>query len=111
MLRDQGKLAVLVLDEFQEITRIDKDLTKLMRSVFQQQTNVAHIYLGSRRHLMERIFNDENEPFWRSAEQVQLRAIPPDQFADFISERFIQPEKEIAPETVRRVLDVTGGHP
>ncbi len=108
---DQGKLAVLVLDEFQEITRIDKDLTKLMRSVFQQQTNVAHIYLGSRRHLMERIFNDENEPFWRSAKQVQLRAIPPDQFADFISERFIQTEKEIAPETVRRVLEVTGGHP
>jgi uncharacterized protein len=51
---------VLILDEFQEIVEIDAGLTKLMRSVFQEQPEVAHIYLGSKRHLMERIFNDQN---------------------------------------------------
>lgn len=35
-----------------------------MRSVFQEQPDVAHVYLGSRRHTMARVFNDENEPFW-----------------------------------------------
>jgi uncharacterized protein len=45
----------------------DRALMKLMRSVFQEQPEVAHIYLGSKRHMMRRIFNDENEPFWRSA--------------------------------------------
>ena len=63
---------VLILDEFQEVVEIDPDLPKLMRSVFQEQPDVAHVYLGSKRHMMERIFNDENEPFWRSAKQMEL---------------------------------------
>ena len=45
---------------------IDASLPKLMRSAFQEQPEVAHVYLGSKRHMMERIFSDANEPFWRS---------------------------------------------
>ena len=67
---------VLILDEFQEVVEIDPDLPKLMRSVFQEQPDVAHVYLGSKRHMMERIFNDENEPFWRSAKQMELGVDP-----------------------------------
>ena len=52
-------------------------LPRLLRSVFQQQPEVAHVYLGSHRHVMERIFNDENEPFWRSAKPIELRRIDP----------------------------------
>ena len=62
----------LVLDEFQEVVEIDQPLPRLLRAVFQQQPEVAHVYLGSRRHVMERIFNDENEPFWRSAKPIEL---------------------------------------
>src|SRR5262245_19368242 len=35
----------LVLDEFQEVVTIDPHLPRLLRSVFQEQTEVAHIYL------------------------------------------------------------------
>ena len=62
--------------------------SELMRAVFQAQPEVAHVYLGSRRHMMGAIFNDENEPFWRSAKQVQLGPIRPELFAPFIAERF-----------------------
>ena len=31
----------------------------------------AHVYLGSKRHMMERIFSDENEPLWRSAKRME----------------------------------------
>ena len=68
---------VLIMDEFQEIAEIDPGLTKLLRSVFQEQPEVSHVYLGSKRHLMERIFNDANEPFWRSAKRVELGPIEP----------------------------------
>ena len=60
-----GAGSSLVLDEFQEVPDIDRRPAELMRSVFEQQPDVAHIYLGSKRHMMESIFNDENEPFWR----------------------------------------------
>jgi hypothetical protein len=108
---DQGKIAVLVLDEFQEVKGIGNDLTRLMRSVFQLQPNVAHIYLGSKRHLMEEIFNNEDEPFWKSAKQVQLGPIPAGPFSDFIRSRFSESGKGIERGVVQKVVETTGGHP
>ncbi len=64
-----------MLDEFQEVVDIDARLPRLMRAVFQQQPEVAHVYLGSKRHMLRRMFSDENEPFWRSAKQMELGVI------------------------------------
>ena len=102
---------VLIMDEFQEIAEIDAGLTKLLRSVFQEQPEVAHIYLGSKRHLMERIFNDANEPFWRSAKRVELGPIEPDQFKPFIQAGFRDNGRDVQDGVVDRVLTITGGHP
>src|SRR4051812_24478649 len=102
---------VLIMDEFQEIAEIDAGLTKLLRSVFQEQPEVAHISLGSKRHLMERIFNDENEPFWRSAKRVELGVIEPDQFRGFIVGGFAENRRKIAGDVVNRIFAMTGGHP
>src|SRR5918911_4734963 len=85
---ERERRALLILDEFQEIMEIGAQLPKLLRSVFQEQGEVAHFYLGSRRHMMERIFNDANEPFWRSAKQLELGVIPPGPFGAFVAERF-----------------------
>jgi hypothetical protein len=108
---ERGRPTVLVIDEFQDIARIDKSLTRVMRSVFQQQPEVGHIYLGSKRHLMEQIFNDPNEPFWRSAKQMELGPIPDGPFGEFIAKRFSDTGKKIDARIVRRVLEKTGGHP
>jgi hypothetical protein len=101
----------LVLDEFQEVAEIDPDLPKLMRSVFQRQPEVAHVYLGSRRHVMERIFNDANEPFWRSAKAVELGPIDAEPFVEFIAARFAETGKRVTTAVVDGLLARTGGHP
>jgi uncharacterized protein len=101
----------LVLDEFQEVVEIDPDLPKLMRSVFQRQPEVAHVYLGSRRHVMERIFNDANEPFWRSAKAVELGPIDPGPFAEFIAARFAETGRRVAAAAADALVARTGGHP
>jgi hypothetical protein len=102
---------VLILDEFQEVAEIDPNLTKLLRSVFQEQPEVAHVYLGSKRHLMERIFSDENEPFWRSAKRMELGPIAPDEFRPFIAAGFTDRGRGIEDGVVDRILEITGGHP
>jgi hypothetical protein len=102
---------VLILDEFQEIIEIDSRLTKLMRAVFQEQPEVAHIYLGSKRHLMERIFDDENEPFWRSAKRVELGPIPAESFKRFVYDGFRANGRDVTDRVVDRVLDITRCHP
>jgi hypothetical protein len=108
---DRGRRVALILDEFQEVVDIDPDLPKLMRAVFQEQVDVAHIYLGSKRHMMERIFNDENEPFWRSAKQMELGVIEPRLFQGHIERRFAAGGRRIDTEVVASILGATGGHP
>jgi hypothetical protein len=108
---DRKRSVALVIDEFQEVVDIDPGLPRLMRSVFQEQPEVAHVYLGSRRHMMERIFNDENEPFWRSAKQIELGVIPLDLFARYANERFLATAKRLDEHACARVLEMTGGHP
>jgi hypothetical protein len=108
---EEGKRVVLVLDEFQEIEGIDPALPRLMRTIFEQQPEVARIYLGSRRHMMERIFNDENEPFWRSAKRVELGPIDVGDWVPFIVDRFKRTRKRAARDLAGDLVERTAGHP
>ncbi|HEX3608107.1 MAG TPA: ATP-binding protein [Solirubrobacterales bacterium] len=107
----RSRSTALVMDEFQEIVAIDPGLPKLLRSVFQRQPEVAHVYLGSKHHIMERIFDDANEPFWRSAKSIELGMIPAEPFAAFIFDRFHAGERKIEGVVVEEILARTGGHP
>jgi uncharacterized protein len=108
---ERGRQVALVLDEFQEVVEIDRRLPRLMRAVFQRQPEVAHVYLGSKRHMMQRIFNDENEPFWRSAKQAELGVIAHAPFAAYIRRQFERTSRYIARPAVEAILETTGGHP
>jgi hypothetical protein len=107
----RDRRVAIVLDEFQEIVEIDPGLIKLMRSVFQEQPEVAHVYLGSKRHMMSAIFNDDNEPFWRSARQMELGRIAVDDFRTYASERFAATGKSLPDALGAAALNITSGHP
>ena len=108
---ERRRRVVIIFDEFQEILALDKRFPNLMRAVFQAQPEVSHVYLGSKQHLLERIFNDRNEPFWRSAKQLEIGMIPPVEFAAFVGERFTSSGKGITDDALVRLLAATGGHP
>jgi AAA+ ATPase superfamily predicted ATPase len=108
---DKGRRLVVSFDEFQEITAIDPRLPALMRAVFQQQRDVAHVYAGSKRDMMRRLFSDEHEPFYRSAKTMEIGAIPVPLFADFVKAQFDRTDRGVSDEAVDRLLAVTGGHP
>ncbi|MGI8624520.1 MAG: AAA family ATPase [Solirubrobacteraceae bacterium] len=108
---ERNRRVVLILDEFQEVVDIDAGLPKLMRAVFQRQPEVCHLYLGSRRHMVRRIFSDANEPFWRSAKQLELDVIAPAHFRGHIAERFRGTGRRIGDSGLDAVLGITHGHP
>jgi uncharacterized protein len=108
---DRKRQVALVLDEFQEVVDIDARLPRLMRAVFQTQPEVAHVYLGSKRHMLRKIFSDQNEPFWRSAKQVELGVIEVAKFAPFIARQFERSGRFISVEALDAILAITGGHP
>jgi uncharacterized protein len=108
---ERERRVALVFDEFQEIVSLDPKFPNLMRAVFQEQPEVGHVYLGSKQHVLERIFDDANEPFWRSAKRLEIGPIAPAEFARFLRRRFEETEKGIDDEAVNRLLEATGGHP
>jgi hypothetical protein len=108
---DRDRAVALVLDEFQEVVVIDRNLTGVMRSVFQQQDRVAHVFLGSRRHLMDELFHDKNAHLYRSARPLPLGPIPVDKFRRWIRRRFAASGVEAADEVVDAVLALTNGRP
>lgn len=107
----KAQRTALVMDEFQEVVAIDPGLPTILRAVFQQQPDVSHVYLGSKRHVMEQIFNDANDPFWRSAKPIELGPIEAEPFACFIVDRFQGTGRDLSLEVARELLVVTGGHP
>jgi AAA+ ATPase superfamily predicted ATPase len=108
---EQRRQVVVVFDEFQEVTDIDAGLPALMRAVFQDQPEVSHVYAGSKRDMMSRLFNHENEPFYRSAKVMEIGPISPKLFAPFIRARFDSTDRGVSDAAVQGLLDVTHGHP
>jgi hypothetical protein len=108
---DQKRELVVFFDEFQEVMAIDPHLPALMRAIFQTQPNVAHLYAGSKRDMMHTLFNDENEPFFRSAKTMEIGTIPLPLFGEFVKAQFDRTNRGVSDEAVERLLDVTGGHP
>lgn len=108
---ERERRVALVFDEFQEVVSLDRQFPNLMRAVFQEQPEVGHVYLGSKRHVLDRIFDDRNEPFWRSAKRLEIGPIEPAEFARYLRRRFEETDKGIDDDAVNRVLEATGGHP
>lgn len=86
----KGKRAVVVLDEFQEVgDLLPGDLfERVMRSVIQRHTRVSYIFLGSRYHMLRRMFTDHNRPFYKSALTVLLDKPPVEESIRFVVSRF-----------------------
>jgi hypothetical protein len=109
--QERRRRVVMIFDEFQEVLSLDRRLPNLMRAVFQTQPEVAHVYLGSKRHLMERLFNDRNKPFWRSAKQIEIGPLEKGELAKFVHARFEATGRSIDVPARNVLIEATNGHP
>jgi AAA+ ATPase superfamily predicted ATPase len=76
-LGQSGKKTIVIFDEFQEITKLNKyGFESLLRSKIQQQQQVNYMFLGSRTHLLSDMFNNKNRAFYNSASHMQLGMLP-----------------------------------
>ncbi len=98
--------AIIVLDEFQEVKDIlpDDRFERVMRSVIQSHRNVSYIFLGSRYHLLRRMFTDHNRPFYKSALTILLDKPPLEESIRFVEERFDSGGIAITPDAARLLV-------
>lgn len=67
--------------------------------------------MGSKRHLMDELFQDKNKPLYKIAKSIPLGKIPQERFKTFISTRFKSVNMNIEPNLIDEILKITGSHP
>lgn len=110
--KEKKKRIILVFDEFQEISLMDGlKLEKLMRSRFQHHKNVSYVFVGSKKHLLCQMFEEESRAFFKFARPLSLGPIPKEEFIPFIIKKFKQTGKKVTDEMIEEVLKFTNGNP
>ena len=100
---------VICLDEFQQIADFSDTLKfqKKLRSAWQHQQNVTYCMFGSKKHLMENIFNDKGMPFYKFGDMMFLKKIPTEEWVPFICAKFQETGKIISPELASKICEAT----
>ena len=102
---------VVALDEFQQIAEYPEgNVVELLRGYVQKCTHSWFVFAGSKRRMMENLFNSPSEPFYMSCSPLYLDAIPREKYLRFASRLFNDAGKQISHETFRRIYDLFEGH-
>lgn len=98
---------VVCIDEFQQIGEFSDSITfqKTLRTAWQHQDNVTYCLLGSRKHMMEKLFDDTSKPFYKFGDVIYLDAIPVDYWIEYISSRFQKEGKSVSDDLCRKVCE------
>jgi hypothetical protein len=110
-LKNNNKRAAIVLDEFQQIIRVDRNLVAEFRTAIQQQDRIAFAFLESRMHLLKEMFTNGNRPFYRAAKIMDLGPIIIDELASFMAKRFAKIDISISEQLAFRIAQRVNGHP
>ena len=107
--RTKGYRIVVCIDEFQQIGEFADSLTfqKKLRSVWQLQSNVSYCLYGSKKHMMERMFQSRSYPFYRFGDLFYLGKIGEDDWVQYIQQRFRATGKDISVELAQVICRTT----
>ena len=105
----KGYRIVVCVDEFQQIGEFPDSLSfqKKLRGVWQLQSHVSYCLYGSKKHLMENIFQRQDYPFYRFGDLFYLGKISERDWIEYIRGRFETTGKEISEELARQICEVT----
>ena len=104
------KRCLVVIDEFQQITRYpEKNVEAILRTYIQKMSNANFVFSGSRRRLMEEMFFSSKRPFYQSAKSLRLEPIKTAVYQEFAIHHFQQAEKNITAEAFTFIYDTFWG--
>lgn len=109
---DKGTRVVVCIDEFQQVGEFHDSLSvqKKLRGVWQHQRNVSYCLFGSKKHLMENMFQSVRMPFYQFGEMMYLDTISTEYWVPFICSRFNKYGKSISESYAKRVCETVGNY-
>jgi hypothetical protein len=103
---------VIVFDEVQQVLEYESDrVERRMRSIIQKHQDVSYLFLGSRKHLIQKMFLDRSRPLYRAAGHYPLGSIETGHWVPFIARKFREGGKVIADHAIQEICRLTEGHP
>ncbi len=108
----QNKKLVVVFDEFQEILKLNrKNIEGKLRAHIQHHRNVAYVFAGSKRHLLNEMINSQDKPFYRIGPVMYLEKINEDIFLKFAKDKFETSGIKISDEALQKVIKLAENIP
>ena len=106
------KKVVVCIDEFQQIGEFadSRQFQKILRSHGQEQSDVAYILYGSKKHMMLNIFGEYGSPFYKFGDIMFLPKISRDKWVDYITARFAQTGKFISDDAAGYLAGLVDNH-
>ncbi len=102
---------LVAVDEFQQIADFpEENVLELLRTYVQKCKNTYFIFSGSKRRMMDKIFNNPSEPFYMSCVPLYLDAIDKDLYYPFAANLFAEAGKSLGRDCFDRIYDKLEGH-
>lgn len=101
----KGCNIVVCIDEFQQIAefRDSKTFQKRLRSVWQLQKSVSYCLFGSKKHLMNELFEKRSLPFYKFGDAIYLSKIGTQDWINYICGRFEATGKMISRQLAEKI--------
>ena len=110
-LERADKRCIVAIDEFQQIAKYpEKNVEAMLRTCIQRCKNANFVFSGSQRHMMQNMFFSASRPFYQSASLLNLEAIRPERYKEFVYHHFREAGKKITEECITRVYNLLEGH-
>lgn len=103
---------VICIDEFQQIAEFSdsKTFQKRLRTVWQLQKNVSYCLFGSKKHLMNELFENKSYPFYKFGDAIYLQKIGTQDWVEYICNRFSVTGKQISEQLAERICQAVDNH-
>lgn len=103
---------VICIDEFQQIAEFSdsKTFQKRLRTVWQLQKNVSYCLFGSKKHLMNELFENKSYPFYKFGDAIYLQKIGTQDWVEYICNRFSVTGKQISEQLAERICQTVDNH-
>lgn len=108
----KGCNIVVCIDEFQQISEFkdSKAFQKRLRSVWQLQKSVSYCLFGSKKHLMNELFDKKSLPFYKFGDIIYLPKIGTADWVSYICGRFEDTGKHISEELAATICRKVDNH-
>jgi len=112
LYKKKGIPVVVCIDEFQKLFELSggKELLETLRSVWQKHTKVSYCLYGSKRHIMNLLFNSNGQPFYRFGDTLFLPKIATKDWVEFIIKNFKDTGLLVNEANAKLIVELTEGH-